>query len=108
MNVVANLLALVSQNRIRSARHDALHQVCEEAVQLRSGMTRSREAASAEHTRLHAEVAAILLHHDVGGDLGSPEHAVQRVVDREVFGNTVPVRMPFGYFSSPPPRLHRE
>src|SRR5688572_11785058 len=46
MDVVANLLALVAEHRVRLSFDVALNQVREEAVQLHAGMMRARQATT--------------------------------------------------------------
>ena len=69
VDVVADLLALVAEDAVGAALEAALDEVAEEAVQLDAGVVGAGEAAAAEAAGGHAEVAAVLLHHDVGGDL---------------------------------------
>ena len=77
MDVVAHLLAPVAEDRVGLAGHRALHQVGEEAVQLRAGVLGAGQAAAAEADRRHVEVAAVLLHQQVGGRLRDAEQRVQ-------------------------------
>ncbi len=58
-------------------------------MQLCAGMPGARETASAEHAGVHAEIATVLLHEDVGRDLGGPEDAVGGIVEAHLFGNAV-------------------
>ena len=41
----------------------------------------ARQAAAPEHAGFHAEVPAVLLHHNIGRHLGRPENGVLGVVD---------------------------
>ena len=84
VDVVAHLLAFVAEDAVLAAFEVALHQVAQEAVQLDAGVIRPGEAAAAQAAGRHAEVAAVLLHHDVGRDLRRAEQRVLRLVDREV------------------------
>ena len=73
MDVVAYLLALVAEDRVLLIRQVALDEVAQEAVQLDARVVRASEAAAAQAGRLHVEVPAVLLHHDVGRDLRRAE-----------------------------------
>ena len=59
-------------------------------MQLGGGVRRAGQRAAAEAGRPHAEVAPVLLHHHVGGDLGGAEDGVQARVDRHVLGDARP------------------
>ena len=83
MDVVAHLLALVAEDLVFAPFDVALHQVAEEAVQLDAGVIRAGEAAAAQAAGGHAEIAAVLLHHDVAGDLRRAEERVLALVDRK-------------------------
>ena len=83
VDVVADLLALVAEDLVFAAFEVALHQVAEEAVQLDAGVVRAGQAAAAQAAGGQAEVAAILLHHDVRRDLGGAEERVLGLVDRK-------------------------
>ena len=89
MDVVAHLLALVAEDLVFAAFEVALHQVAEKAVQLDAGVVRAGQAAAAQAAGRHAEVAAVFLHHHVGGDLGGAEERVLGLVDGEALGNAV-------------------
>ena len=58
-------------------------------MQLDAGVIRPGQAAAAQAAGRHAEVAAVLLHHHVGGDLGRAEQAVLALIDRERLGDAV-------------------
>ena len=82
MDVVAHLLSAVAEDGVGLAGHGAAHQIGEEPVELGACMVRARQAASTEADRGHVEVAAVLLHEQVGGGLGDAEQRVGRGVDR--------------------------
>src|SRR5688500_5770788 len=69
VDVVADLLALVAEDRVLAALFGDLEKVVEETVELDAAVIRTREAAAPEGAGLEAEVLAVLLGHDVGGDL---------------------------------------
>ena len=52
-------------------------------MQLDAAVVRAGQAAAAQTAGLHAEVAAVFLHHDVAGDLGGAEEAVLALVDAQ-------------------------
>ena len=82
VDVVADLLAVVAEDGVRSAGDGALHQVGEEAVQLGAGVLGAGQAAAAEGDGRHVEVAPVLLHQQVGRRLGDAEQRVGGGVDR--------------------------
>jgi hypothetical protein len=90
---VADLLALVAEDRVRPARHDAAHDVGQEPVQLRSRMVRPRQRPAPEARGRKTEVASVLLHEHVRRHLRRPEEAVQAVVERHVLADPIPVRV---------------
>ena len=75
-------LPAVAEHRVRLAGHRAPHQVGEEPVQLRPGVVGAGQAAAAEADGRHVEVAAVLLHQQVGGRLRDAEQRVGGAVDR--------------------------
>ena len=52
-------------------------------------MAGSGEAAAAEHDGVHVEVATVLLHHHIGGELGDTEQRVQRLIDAHALVDAV-------------------
>ena len=62
MQVVSDLLALVSEDRIGRVGNGATGQVGEKPVQLCPGMGRPRKSAAAETCGLETEILAIFLH----------------------------------------------
>src|SRR5215211_4077932 len=91
---IPHLLALVAKDLVRAACHDATHDVGEEAMQFRRGVVGARQRTSAKTCGPHAEVASVLLHKHVRGDLRRTEEAVEAIVDRHVLPDAVPVRVP--------------
>ena len=68
VDIVTDLLALVSVHVVGLALEIAFYEVGEKAVEFDSAMVGPGEATSAEAAGFHSEVATILLNHDVGGD----------------------------------------
>ena len=62
----------------------ALHEVGQEALQLRARVLRARQAAAAEAHRGHLEVAPVLLDQQVGRGLRDAEERVRALVDRHL------------------------
>ena len=91
MNIVADLLALVTENGIGAAGNRHLHQVGKESVKFDAGVRRPGEATAAENTDLHAEIAAIFLSHQVSRGLGGTEERMKRAVDAAIFIDAVEV-----------------
>ena len=58
-------------------------------MQFDAGVVGPGQAAAAETDGGHVEVAAVLLHHDVGGDFGRAEEGVLGLVDGECLGDAV-------------------
>ena len=73
MNVVPYLFALVAEDAVFLAGDGAFHQVGQEPVQFGGGMAWSGQAAAADQAGLHAEIFAVFLHHDIGGDFRGAE-----------------------------------
>ena len=91
VDVVADLFPLVAEDAVLLALEVALYKVAEESVKLHASVVGTSEAAPAQGTGGHTEVAAVLLDHDVGGDLGGSEEGVLTLVDGEVLRNAVGV-----------------
>src|SRR5262249_27356216 len=89
MDVVTNLLALVAINRILASLYIALNQVAKEPVQFDAGMIRPGETPAAQTASHHAEIAPILLHHDVGSNLRCAEQRVLRSINPHRLAYTV-------------------
>ena len=81
VKVVAYLLALVAEDAIGTLLDACADQVGQKPVQLGASMGGSGQAAAPEADGRDAEIASILLHHHVGGDLRGTENAVQCLVD---------------------------
>src|SRR6185436_18532245 len=69
VDVVPHLFAFVAEHVVAAAAEVHLDQVVQEPVQLHARVIRACEAAATQAARVHAEVPAVLLHHDVGRDL---------------------------------------
>src|SRR5690348_6324373 len=65
VDIIAHLLALVTEYGIFLAFQIAFHQVTQEPVQLDSGVIGAGEASPSQTARRHVEIPAILLHHDI-------------------------------------------
>src|SRR5674476_1071926 len=91
VNVVANLLALVTEHAIRPARGGASHQVGEKTVQLRARVRRAGETAAAKTHRLHAEVTSVFLHQNVRRNFARAEQRMFRLVNAHRFVNALAV-----------------
>ena len=91
MDVVPDLLALVTEDLVFASLEIAFHEVTQEAVELDAAVVWPGEAASAQAAGRQAEVATVLLHHDIGGDFGRSEEGVLGLVDGEVLGDSVDV-----------------
>jgi hypothetical protein len=89
MDVIPHLLALIAVDFVQPLLDIALDQVAQKAVQLDATMVRAGQTAAAQATRLQAEVAPVLLHHDISGDFGDAEQAVRALVDGELFRDAV-------------------
>lgn len=68
VNVVTDLLALVSEDAIGLAEELDLDQIGQEPVKLDAGMMRTGQTTGAEAVCLHPEIPPILLRHYIGGD----------------------------------------
>src|SRR4029434_1506749 len=77
VEVVTHLLALVAVDAVDAAFLDGPSEVGEEAMKLRRGVIGPGQASATEAHRGHAEVSAILLDHDVCGQLGCAKDAVK-------------------------------
>ncbi len=91
VDVVAHLLALVTENLVLAALHVALDQVTQKTVQFHAGMVGPGEATAAQAAGRHVEIAAVFLHHHVAGHLGGAEERVLALIDGEILGNAVRV-----------------
>lgn len=68
MDVVPDLLALVSVDVVGLALEIAFHEVGEKSVELDPAVVRSGETTAPEAAGFHSKVAPVFLNHDVGGD----------------------------------------
>jgi len=73
VDVVPDLLTLVSVHVVGLALEIAFHEVGEKAVEFDPAMVGAGETTSAEAAGFHSEVAPIFLDHDVGGDFRGAE-----------------------------------
>ena len=89
VDIVPNLLALVSVHVVGLALEIAFHEVGEKAVELDPAVVGSGETTATEAAGFHSKVAPILLNHDVGGDFRSAEQGVFAGVDGEGFSDAV-------------------
>ena len=89
VDVIADLFPLVAEYPIFLLLEVTFHEVAEESVEFDAGVVRTSEASTTKAAGGHAEVAAILLNHHVGSNLGSPKERMLALVDREVLRNAV-------------------
>jgi len=68
VDVVPDLLTLVSVHIVGLALEIAFHEIGEKAVEFDPAVIGPGETTTTEATGFHSEVATILLDHDVGGD----------------------------------------
>ena len=91
MDVVADLFAFVAEDLVEAAFDVALDQVAQKAVQFHAAVVGAGQAAAAQAAGLHAEVAAVFLHHDVARHFRGAEQAVFALVDGKILGDAVGV-----------------
>lgn len=89
MDIVANLFAFISKDVVFALFDVAADQVTKKPMEFDAGVVGAGEASAAQATGLHAEVAAILLHHDVACDFRGAEDGVLRLIDGKGFGYAV-------------------
>ncbi len=89
VDVVAYLLPAITEHGIPAPRHGALDQIREESVHHGARVARAGQTAAAEAGGVHAEVAAVLLDHGVGGELRDAEQRVLGLVDRQILVDPV-------------------
>ena len=99
MDIVTNLLPLISKNCIGGISDGAFDKVRKKSVQLRSRMTRSCEASAPEDNGVHTKIAAVFLNKYVGSKFGSTEQRVFCMVDGERFVDSMlKIGVRFGNF----------
>src|SRR5271157_2852907 len=91
VNLVANLLALVTDDRVGLALDRDADQIGQEAMELNGAVEWPRQAAAPEDPGLQSEVAAVLLGHDVAGQLADAEETVQTAIDPAGLGDPLAV-----------------
>ena len=66
VNIIPDLLPLVTEYIVFPTTESALHKISEKAMQLGTGMSRSGQTTTPKTDCIHPKVAAILLHQDIG------------------------------------------
>src|SRR4051812_19604555 len=89
MDVVAHLLALVTEYPVLPLFDVAFDQVAQEAMQLYAGVIGPGQASTAQAGRRNIEISPVLLHHDVRRDLRSAKQRVLGLVDREILSDAM-------------------
>ena len=89
VDVVPNLLAIISKDVVGLALEIAFHEVGEKAVEFDPAVVGSGETTSAEAAGFHSEVATVFLNHNVGGDFRCSEEGVFAGVDRKGFSDAI-------------------
>ena len=80
---------LIAEDRVGIAGDRAFGQISQKAVQLGAGVAGAGQAAAAEAGGAHAEITAVFLHDDIGGELGGAEQAVQARIDAHALVDAV-------------------
>ena len=91
VDVVANLLALVTEDCVVPAYEGLLDEIGEETVKFDPGVGRSGEATTAENADVHFEVATIFLGDEIGSGFGGAKEGVERAINAAGFVNTIEV-----------------
>jgi hypothetical protein len=97
MNLVADLLSLIAEDRIITTDYGAEDNVCQETMELHRGMVRTGKAAGAKDSDRHLEVAAEFLAHYVRRYFRCPENGMQTGIDGHALVNginSIPVVVP--------------
>src|SRR5881296_199371 len=81
VKVVTDLLPLVPEHLVGQTGDGTPGQVGKEAVHLGRRVPWTGDAPAAKAHRPHAKVATVLLDEDIGGQLGSPEKGMLRLVE---------------------------
>ena len=89
VDIVADLLALITEDGVSGPRQRALDQIRQETMQHGARVARAGQTATAEAGRVHAEVATILLNHGVGGKLRNAEQRVLGLINRQILVDPV-------------------
>src|SRR6185369_474421 len=89
MDIVPHLLSFIAKDRVVAFFQIALHQIAEEAVEFHSGVVRTGEACPSQAAGRHAEIAAVLLYHDVARHFGGAEKGVFGLVYGKALRNPV-------------------
>src|SRR5262245_5686119 len=89
MNLVADLLSLIPDDRIITTDYGAEDNVCQETMQLHRGMVRTGKTAGAKDSNRHLEVAAKFLAHYVCRYFRCPENGMQTGIDGHALVNGI-------------------
>jgi hypothetical protein len=73
MDVIADLFALLAINPVKLPFDIAFDEIAQEAVRFHAAVVWASEAAAPETAGFHSEIAAILLHQDIGGNFRGAE-----------------------------------
>src|SRR5437870_1745485 len=92
MNIVPDLFSFVAENRVFSSFNIGFDQITQKPVQFNSGVIRARQAASTQAAGAHSKIPAVFLDEDVGGHFRGAKQRMQRLIDREGFGDSARVR----------------
>lgn len=89
VNVIAHLFALVAEDLVFAAFEVAFNEVGKESMEFDAGVIGAGEAAAAQGTGGEVKIASVFLHHDIGGDFGSPEQRMFGLVDGKGLGDAM-------------------
>src|SRR5712692_2840230 len=88
VDVVADLLAFVAEDAIRTAADGTGHEIRKKPVQLSAGVRRTGQASAAKTNRRHSKITTIFLDENVSRGFGSAEERMLRVIDAHRFGDS--------------------
>ena len=89
VDLISDLLALVTKDRIVKPFDGAHNYICQIAVQFDCGMLRAGQAAAAKDSDWHIEIAAKFLAKHVSSNFRSAKQGVETIVDRHSLVDSV-------------------
>src|SRR5215471_3722694 len=91
MDVVPNLIPFIAENLVGFLFEIAFDQITEEPMKFYAGVIRTGETATSQTAGRHLKIPAVLLHHHIRSDFGSPENGMHGVIDGKSLFDAVEV-----------------